>query len=80
MVVISNYGFWLWKKKNNWILSGGIVIRCCFDAEVIISLGNIFEDNLNNILNSSRTIKMIDNFRKNKRIEELCKHCSFKKM
>ncbi len=66
-------------KSHIGILSDGTVVPCCLDAEGIIALGNIFEKSLEEILNSERAQKMIKGFRENKKIEELCKHCSFKK-
>lgn len=66
-------------KSHIGILSDGTVVPCCLDAEGIIALGNIFEKSLDEILNSERAQKMIKGFRENKKIEELCKHCSFKK-
>ena len=59
------------------ILSDGIVIPCCLDSQGIINLGNIYNDNLSDILNSDKVLKMIDGFKNNKKCEELCKHCKF---
>ena len=59
------------------ILSDGTVIPCCLDSEGIINLGNIFNDELDNILNSDRVKKMKDGFKKHYKCEELCRHCSF---
>ncbi len=59
------------------ILSDGTVIPCCLDGEGIINLGNIYSENLYDILNSYRALNMINKFKENKRCEELCKHCDF---
>lgn len=59
------------------ILVDGTIIPCCLDSEGIINLGNIFNDNVNEVLNSTRCIEMVNNFKNNKKIEELCKHCKF---
>ena len=59
------------------ILSDGTIIPCCLDSRGIINLGNIYHDNIKDILNSERARKMIDGFKKHKKCEELCKHCSF---
>ena len=59
------------------ILVDGTIIPCCLDSEGIINLGNIFNDNINEVLNSNRCINMINNFKNNKKVEELCKHCKF---
>ena len=59
------------------ILVDGTIIPCCLDSEGIIKLGNIFNDNINEVLNSNRCINMVNNFKNNKKVEELCKHCKF---
>lgn len=59
------------------ILSDGTIIPCCLDAKGIINLGNIYVDDIDAILNSKRVITMQENFKKHKKCEELCKHCSF---
>ena len=59
------------------ILVDGTVVPCCLDSKGIISLGNIFTDQLNNILSSERVLNMINGFKNGKRCEELCKHCGF---
>lgn len=64
-------------KDHIGILSNGTIIPCCLDTKGTINLGNIFKDNIADILNSRRVINMINNFNNNIKIEELCKHCSF---
>ncbi len=59
------------------ILSDGTIIPCCLDSEGIINLGNIYKDNLEDILNKDIVRNMINSFRNNKKCIELCKHCSF---
>lgn len=59
------------------ILVDGTIIPCCLDSEGIINLGNIFNNNINEVLNSNRCINIINNFKNNKKVEELCKHCKF---
>ena len=59
------------------ILVDGTIIPCCLDSKGEINLGNIFDDNLDKVLNSDRCISMITGFRNNKKCEELCKHCKF---
>lgn len=66
-------------KTHIGILSDGTVVPCCLDGEGIISLGNIFETSLKQILNKNRTLDIIAGFKQNKKVEELCKHCHFKK-
>lgn len=71
-------GYCLGLKSHIGILSDGTVVPCCLDAEGIIGLGNIFEKSLDDILNCKVTVDIINGFKNNKKICELCKHCSFK--
>lgn len=59
------------------ILSDGSIVPCCLDAGKHICLGNIYDDELIDILNTERVKKMIVGFRNNHRYEELCRHCGF---
>lgn len=59
------------------ILSDGNIVPCCLDTKADIKLGNIFDDNLEEILTSDKVIKMKEGFKHQKKVEELCKHCSF---
>lgn len=59
------------------ILSNGTVVPCCLDSEGIINLGNIYQEDLNEILNKKIVQEMVDGFKKGHKCQELCKHCSF---
>ncbi len=59
------------------ILSDGTVVPCCLDSLGCISLGNVFESNLDDILNCDRVFNMIKGFKSGIKCEELCKHCCF---
>ena len=72
-------GFCHGLKTQVAILSDGTVVPCCLDSEGVINLGNIFEKPFKKIINSKRSLDIIKNFNDNKCIEELCKHCNFKK-
>ena len=50
---------------------------CCLDTKGIIKLGNIYEQELDEIVNSERYKKMLEGFKNNKRIEKLCQKCNF---
>ncbi len=62
------------------VLSDGSVVPCCLDAEGRINLGNIFETDLDEILNSPRAKSLKESFEKRKITEVLCKHCGYAKM
>ena len=59
------------------ILSNGTIIPCCLDSTGTIKLGNIFNDNICDIKSSKKYKDMLDGFKNNKKVEELCKHCNF---
>lgn len=59
------------------ILVDGTVVPCCLDSDGSILLGNIFENNLEEILDSKRAKDIYDGFSERKVVEELCKRCGF---
>lgn len=59
------------------ILSDGTVVPCCLDSEGAINLGNIFNDNLSDILNSERAKTIKNGFDCRKAVEELCQKCGY---
>ena len=59
------------------ILADGTVVPCCLDNNGTINLGNIFEKNLEEIINSERAQKIYNGFSNRNACEELCKRCSF---
>ena len=65
-------------KTHMAILSDGTVSICCLDAEGVSNLGNIFEDNLEDIILSEKYQKIIKGFNDRKVYLEICKHCSYK--
>lgn len=65
-------------KSHFGILSSGDIVPCCLDSNACIVLGNIKEQSLDTILNSKRSQAIIDGFKNNIAVEELCKKCTFK--
>lgn len=59
------------------ILSNGTVIPCCLDADGVIALGNIFEQDIRTILSSNRALAIKSGFAKKTASEELCKRCPY---
>jgi radical SAM protein with 4Fe4S-binding SPASM domain len=59
------------------ILSDGSVIPCCLDSEGEITLGNIFESPISEILSSDRSVRMREGFLARRGAEELCKRCGY---
>lgn len=60
------------------ILADGSLVPCCLDGEGVINLGNLHETSLNEILSSKRAVDMLQGFKENKAVEELCQKCSYK--
>ena len=67
-------------KNQIGILVDGKVVPCCLDSDGIIDLGNIYKDDLDSIINSKRYQDMLNNFKNNRKCEELCRHCDFNKV
>ena len=64
-------------KDHIGILVNGDIVPCCLDANGIIKLGNIFTDNIDDIIKSKRYQSMLDGFKNNQKIEKLCQTCNF---
>jgi MoaA/NifB/PqqE/SkfB family radical SAM enzyme len=60
--VRSNCGTCYGLRTHIGILVDGTVVPCCLDTDGIINLGNIFESNLDTILNSDRANQMKESF------------------
>lgn len=60
------------------ILVDGTIVPCCLDSNGVINLGNIFKDDLEDVLNSKLVKDIIEGFKNNKSICLLCKNCNFK--
>lgn len=59
------------------ILCDGRVIPCCLDREGAITLGNIFEEDINEILSSDRAEAIREGFKQRCAVEELCQKCGY---
>lgn len=75
---IGSTGFCLGTRSHIAILSDGTVVPCCLDSEGDIPLGNVFETDLETILNSMRFLEMYNGFSNRKIKESLCRKCSFR--
>ena len=63
---------------NDFRLSDGSVVVCCLDKEGSCVLGNIYEEEIDDIINKNKYINFA--FSNNKRVLEICKHCNFRKV
>ena len=59
------------------ILADGTVVPCCLDNNGEINLGNIFRQDLQEIINSQKAQDIYNGFSNRTACEELCKRCSF---
>ena len=59
------------------ILCDGTVVACCLDSEGKLALGNIFESNITNILNTPRAKNIYKGFSDRNITEEFCKTCTY---
>ena len=59
------------------ILCDGRIVPCCLDREAAIELGNVFVDDVREVLNSDRAMRMKDGFKCKTATEELCRRCGY---
>ncbi len=59
------------------ILVDGTVVPCCLDKEGEIPLGSVETESLIDILNSPRSKAILEGFKKNKLVENLCQRCQY---
>lgn len=59
------------------ILCDGTVVPCCLDSEGVISLGNIFRQDIKEILASPRAAAMVEGFSCRRATEDLCRRCGY---
>lgn len=74
---ISDEVFCYGMRDHFGILSDGTVVPCCLDGDGVINLGNIFENTVDEIINSDRAKLIYDGFTKRKATEELCRRCGY---
>lgn len=74
---LGDIGFCHGLRDHFGILVDGTVVPCCLDGEGEITLGNIYEESLESILNGTRAKNIYDGFSARKRVEELCKRCGY---
>ena len=65
-------------KTHIAILVDGTVVPCCLDSDGVINLGNIYDNSLEEIINSKKYQELQNSFQKRQPIELLCQSCTFK--
>ena len=59
------------------ILCDGTVVPCCLDREGAIPLGNLFEQELEDIMSTERARAIYDGFSQRRAVERLCRSCGY---
>lgn len=59
------------------VLCDGTVVPCCLDADGVLRLGNLFDENLDDILASPRALRIYDGFSRREAAEPLCRKCGY---
>ena len=59
------------------ILSDGRVVPCCLDRNGDMTLGNIFTEQIEDILTSERAVAIAEGFRNKEAREKLCRRCAY---
>ena len=59
------------------ILCDGTVVPCCLDSEGTLALGNVFREELTDILASSRAKAIREGFQNQNAAEDLCRRCGY---
>ncbi len=59
------------------VLCDGTVVPCCLDRNGDIRLGNIFSEDINEILSSARAENIRHGFKNRRACEELCRRCGY---
>lgn len=59
------------------VLADGTVVPCCLDHEGALALGNLFEDELDDILRRPRAQALLDGFSRRTPVEALCRRCGY---
>ena len=66
-------------RNHAGVLVDGTLVPCCLDADGSIPLGNLFEEELDEILSSPRAKRIYDSFSRHRAAEPLCRKCGFVK-
>ncbi len=80
--ISNNYynenGFCYGLKNQIGFLVDGTITICCLDSFGVSNLGNIFNDDIEIIMNSEKVKNIIKGFNNRKVYLDICKHCSYK--
>ena len=57
----------------------GTVVPCCLDADANLALGNIFKEDFDSIISSSKAKAIYDGFTRRRAVESFCRKCGYAK-
>lgn len=75
--VLGTWGTCYGLTSHFGVLVDGTVVPCCLDKEGSIPLGNIQNQDIEEILGSARAQAILDGFRKRRLVESLCQRCQY---
>ena len=76
--IVSKTGTCYGLDSHFGILSTGELVPCCLDQNACVDLGNVFENSVEDILNSKRVKDIQNGFKNNILIEEFCQKCEYR--
>jgi len=75
--VLGNSGTCYGLSSHFGVLADGTVVPCCLDKEAEITLGNVADAPILDILESDRAKAMLQGFKQKKLLEGLCQRCQY---
>lgn len=73
----GNHVFCYGLRDQIGVLCDGTVVPCCLDHEGDLALGNLFQEDLESILESPRAAAIYNGFQNHIAAEELCRKCGY---
>lgn len=74
---LGSHGFCYAMKDHIAVLFDGSVVPCCLDADGIMTLGNLAEQDLDEILSSEKARLISNGFASSTLVHPLCRRCGF---
>ena len=75
---IGDRGFCYGLRTHLAVLADGSVVPCCLDSDGLLTLGNIYEQTLKEIVESERATAIYNGFTDKRAVEPLCQKCGYK--
>ena len=64
-------------RDQTGVLCDGTVVPCCLDHDGDLALGNLFQENMDTILEKPMAIAIYNGFSEKKAVTELCRRCGY---